>query len=159
MNKAERIVDTLLEVIGRERLPPKPAFDDPEAELDFYTRNAFTAWSHALDRGPHPRLWQAVKGSIYEPEYREKFNVQEAGPRMNTLKKNRKSLTDEERALVMKRGAVWDRDAGKGKASPAVWKSVVNGKTYYVCNTHRAAQVKPTLKAAIRAFKYIKTTA
>lgn len=158
MNDAERIVDTLLEVRGRDYVPPKPAFDDPDAELDFYTRNAFTAWSHALDRGPHPRLWQVVKGSIYEPEYRQKFGVQEAGPRMNTLKKNRRSLTDEERALVMKRKAVWHHDGDSGKPTPAVWKSVIGDKVYYVCNTHRAAAVKTSLKAAIRAFDFIKTT-
>lgn len=81
----------------------------------------------------------------------------EAGPRINTLKNNRRPLSAEERALVMSKGAVWHHGE-KGKESPAVWKAVVGNKTYYICNTHRAAQVKPTLKAAIRAFDFIKTT-
>lgn len=152
-SRAARIVNTLLEIRARERVPPKPAFADPEAELDFYTRNPFTAWSHALDRGHHPRLWQAVKGSVYEPQYRKQFGVTEAKePRMKALKKGRRSLTPEERREVIRRGACWD----DGK--PAVWKATVGDQTYFVCNTHRAAAVKPTLKGAIKAFQFIKTT-
>lgn len=78
-------------------------------------------------------------------------------PKMNTLKDNRVELEPNERKEVMRRKAVWHHGPN-GKESPAVWKSVVRGKTYYVCNTHRAAAVKPTLKAAIRAFDFIKTT-
>lgn len=84
--------------------------------------------------------------------------AEERGPTMKTLKLNRTELDDDERRLVMKRGAVWHH--GKdSKPSPAVWKSEIRGKTYYVCNTHRAMRVKPTLKGAIRAFDFIKTTA
>jgi len=79
-------------------------------------------------------------------------------PEMKTLKKNKRPLTDEERQLVMDRDATWHHGPN-GEKTPAVWKSVVNGKTWYVCNTHRAMQVKPTLKGAIRAFDFIKTTA
>ncbi len=79
-------------------------------------------------------------------------------PLVKTLKKNKKPLTDEERKEVMRKGAVWHHGP-KGEKTPAVWKSVVNGKTWYACNTHRAIQVKSTLKAAIRAFSFIKTTA
>lgn len=156
---AEQIVTSLLEigVRGHDYVPPKPSFTDDEAETDFYTRNAFMAWSHAQDRGHHPKLWATVKGSVWEPEYRRRFGIREAGPRMNTLKKNRTTLSAEERKLVMSRGAVWHHGEG-GKETPAVWKSIVNGKTYYICNTHRAAAVKDNLKAAIRAFKYIETT-
>lgn len=157
MITAHEIVDRLLEARWRDYVPPKPSFDNPENETAFYTRNAFSAWSRALDVGHRPELWAVVKGSVYEPEYREKFGIREAGPRMNTLKKNRTSLSAEERALVMKRGAVWHHGQG-GKPTPAVWKSVIGDKVYYVCNTHRAAAVKDNLKAAIRAFDHIKTT-
>lgn len=79
------------------------------------------------------------------------------GPDMKTLKKHKVSLTDDERAQVMKAGAVWHHGPG-GAESPAVWKSVVNGTTWYVCNTHRAMASKPTLRGAISAFKFIETT-
>ena len=58
----------------------------------------------------------------------------------------------------MSRGAVWHHGPN-GEETPAVWKSVVDGKTWYICNTHRAAQIKPTLKGAINAYKFIETTA
>jgi len=78
-------------------------------------------------------------------------------PEMKTLKKGRRQLSDEERKIVMDADATWHHGP-KGEETPAVWKSVVKGKTWYVCNTHRAMQVKPTLKGAIQAFKFIKTT-
>lgn len=81
-----------------------------------------------------------------------------ASPKMDTLKKNKKPLTKEERDVVMKAGAVWHHGPN-GEETPGIWKSVVKGKTWYVCNTHRAMLVKPTLKGAIKAFKFIKTTA
>lgn len=87
------------------------------------------------------------------------LNEGKSGPDMKTLKKNKVKLTDEERELVMSRGAVWHMGNHNGKPSSAIWKSVVNGKTWYVCNTHRAYQCKPTLKGAIKAFEFIETTA
>jgi len=80
------------------------------------------------------------------------------GPEMKTLEKGRTTLDPQERAEVMRRGAVWHHGPS-GEETPAVWKSVVNGKTWYVCATHRAMQVRPTLKGAISAFRFIKTTA
>ena len=58
----------------------------------------------------------------------------------------------------MDRGAVWHHGPN-GEETPAVWKAEVNGKTWFVCNTHRAYQCKPTLKGAINAYDFIETTA
>ena len=80
------------------------------------------------------------------------------GPKMETLKKNRSVLTDEERKEIMDGGAIWHHGPN-GKETPAVWKSIVDGKTWYVCNTHRAYQCKSTLKGAINAYDFIETTA
>lgn len=158
MSKANQIVDRLLEVQWNEPIPPKQPFDGAQEEIAFHARQPFTAYEYALDHGHNPLLWQSVKGTAYERPYRAKFNVGEArSPQMKTLKANRTELDDDERRLVMKRGAVWHHGKN-GKPTPAVWKSVIRDKTYFVCNTHRAAAVKPTLKAAIRAFDFIKTT-
>lgn len=91
-----------------------------------------------------------------EAEFMESISEAKS-PKMKALKDNRVELDDAERKEVMRRGAVWHHGKG-GKPTPAVWKAEIRGKTYYVCNTHRAAAVKPTLKGAIRAFDYIETT-
>ena len=90
--------------------------------------------------------------------YLKKIEAATRGPEMATLKKHKVKLTDAERDEVMKAKAVWHHGP-KGKATPAVWKSVIKGQTWYVTNTHRAYQAKKTLKGAIRAFDFIKTTA
>lgn len=81
-----------------------------------------------------------------------------AAPDIETLKNNKKKLTDEERDEVMKAGAVWHHGPN-GEETPAVQKAVVDGKEWFWCATHRAGQVKPTLKGAIKAYDFIKTTA
>lgn len=86
----------------------------------------------------------------------KKFNLAKCGgskgPNMDTLKKNRTTLSEEERKEIVDKGAVWEDN------DPAVWKAVVDGKDWYVCNTHRAFQCKSTLKGAIKAFDFIETT-
>jgi hypothetical protein len=80
--------------------------------------------------------------------------------RFKSLQKNKVPLTDEERAEVMRRNAVWNHGPN-GEESPAVWKSVdkKTGKTTYVTNTHRAYNERPTLAGAIsRYHKFIKST-
>ena len=79
------------------------------------------------------------------------------GPELDVLKKNRRSLSSQERKQVLEAGAVWHHGPN-GEKTPAIWKSIVNGKTWYVCNTHRAYQCKSTLKGAIKAFDFIETT-
>lgn len=72
--------------------------------------------------------------------------------KFDNLKKNKKPLTDEERAEVMKAKAVWHHGLN-GEATPAVWKSVdKNGKTTYITNTHRVYNTAPTLKGAIHKY-------
>lgn len=69
------------------------------------------------------------------------------------IKKNRTSLTPEERETAKKAGATWE------DGSIGVWKSKDSkGNVVYCSNTHRACSVKPTLKAAIKAFEFIKST-
>lgn len=84
-------------------------------------------------------------------------------PEFKVMKKYQVDLTPEERAEVIKRKAVWHfhhgRD-GKSQATPAVWKSVVHGRTWYTTNTHRAYNTAPTLKGAIGRFHdFIQSTA
>jgi len=74
------------------------------------------------------------------------------------LMKNKMKLTPEERKEAMDRGCVWHFNGGG--PSCAIWKSKKkDGKVVYGCNTHRCMQVKKTLKGAINAFKFVKTTA
>lgn len=80
-------------------------------------------------------------------------------PKWPVFKRNRVPLEPEERALVMKRKAVW-RFSPKNVPTSAVSKSVVDGKTWYETHTHRAMDMAPTLKGAIRRYHdFIKGTA
>jgi len=77
---------------------------------------------------------------------------------MEKLKKNKKPLTDEEYKEVMKAKAIWHHGPN-GEATPAVWKSVKDGKEIFITNTHRAAASSPTLKGAINKYhNFIKGT-
>lgn len=76
-----------------------------------------------------------------------------------SLKKRKEPLTDDEREQCMSADAVWHM-GHMDKPTPAVWKAKDSkGKTVYVTNTHRAFQVRPTLKGAISIFhSFIKGT-
>ena len=76
------------------------------------------------------------------------------------LKKNKVSLTSEEREEVMAADAVWHHGKN-GAKTPAVWKSVdKNKKSTYITNTHRAFNTSPSLKGAIKRYHdFIKGTA
>lgn len=81
------------------------------------------------------------------------------GPSFKTLRDSQVRLSDNEKEIAMKAEAVWHHGPNS-EATCAIWKSVVRGETWYVCNTHRAFNVRPTLKAAIKQFhEVIKLTA
>lgn len=81
------------------------------------------------------------------------------GPKYKDFMKNKVPLTPEERALVMKRKAVW-HFSPKNVATPAVGKAVINGKTWFETHTHRAINYAPTVRGAIaRYHKFIRGTA
>ncbi len=92
-------------------------------------------------------------------KYDSSSKILKESPEMETLKKNKKPLSDQERELIMNADAVWNHGPN-GEKTPAVWKAVIKNKTWFVTNTHRAYQAKPTLKAAIKAYHtFIKGTA
>ena len=96
-----------------------------------------------------------------DPRYYAKLRKMEktaGGYEFKAVNAGVKPLTPEERAEVMAAGAVWHHGP-HGEATPAVRKSVVNGKTVYWCATHRAWRYADTLKGAIRHYRFIKTTA
>ncbi len=91
--------------------------------------------------------------NIYKSENNKK------GPDFKTLKKNKVKLSEEEREKAIKADAVW-HFAGENNPVCAIWKSEVNGKTYYGTNTHRAFNTASTLKGAISKYhSFIKGTA
>jgi len=82
------------------------------------------------------------------------FLLNEGSSDFKKLQKNKVPLTDDERALVFKRKAVWHNHPNpKVKKVPAVWKSVdKNGKVTFITNTHRLYKTAPTLKGAINKY-------
>ena len=74
------------------------------------------------------------------------------------LKDRKIPLEPEERKEAMDRGCVWHFN-GPDNPVCAIWKATTkSGDIVYGCNTHRAMQVKKTLKGAINAFPWIKST-
>jgi len=82
------------------------------------------------------------------------------GTEFKILNKNKIPLSKEERKKVMNKKAVWHHGPN-GEESPAVWKtSDKSGKIWYVTNTHRAYQKRPTIEGAINIYhRFIKGTA
>jgi hypothetical protein len=72
--------------------------------------------------------------------------LSESAPDLKELKKHRQILDDEEKSKAKKAKAVW------GDGNVGVWKSVVNGKTWYVSNTHRLYRTSKTLDGIIDEF-------
>lgn len=87
------------------------------------------------------------------------LHERERAPAMDVLKKGKVQMSDEERSEVMDREAVWHHGPD-GEETPAVWKSEVGDRTWYVTNTHRAYQARPSLAGAVSAYhRGIKQTA
>jgi len=82
-------------------------------------------------------------------------------PRWETLEKHKTPLDKEEAKKVRAAGAIWNFYGLDGKRHPelAVWKSIVKGETYYICNTHRACHIDDTLSGAIDSWPFIESTA
>jgi hypothetical protein len=75
----EQNTGKLKEAYGADDKPGYAFHDDDDTELEVAARSPFTAHDLALRRNKHhPKLWQRVKGSPYEREYRKKFNPTEA---------------------------------------------------------------------------------
>ncbi len=72
-------------------------------------------------------------------------------PSIDKIKKNRQSLTPEEKAQIPK-----DLPAGDGAS---IVKGVVDGQTWYACYTHRAGQVRKTFKEMLKVYPKIASTA
>ena len=70
-------------------------------------------------------------------------------PQFKTLKKARRSLDEPERQQAVKAGCTWNFT---DKPTCAIWKAVVNGKTWYCSHTHRCFAADKTLKAAINSY-------
>jgi hypothetical protein len=70
-------------------------------------------------------------------------------PNLETLKKHKVALTPDEKRSF--------KECSQDQSATAM-KSVVNGKTWYACYTHRACQVSPTLKGALKAYPEIAAT-
>ncbi len=70
-------------------------------------------------------------------------------PNLDTLKKHRKPLTPEEKHAF---------DTAGDDRSASALKAEVDGKTWYAVYTHRAYQVRPTLKAAVAVYPSIAAT-
>lgn len=119
-------------------------------EYDYITPNSFPDEARALEE---IKRQFSTAGPVSEMLLETK-----RGPTMKSLQKGKIPLDPKERQAVMKAGAVWHHGP-KGEATPAVWKSVVKGKTWYCCHTHRAGICKPTLQAAIKAYPWVESTA
>ncbi len=87
------------------------------------------------------------------------FSEQERGVILKALQKGRALLSRKEHERVMEASAVWHHGPN-GRATPAVWKSIVGDEVWYITNTHRAFATTRTLEGAIQKYHgFIKSTA
>lgn len=116
-----------------------------QIELPRPTTEAVKATNRLIDSlsGSGPRL--IVVEGVQAPDF-------------DVLRRNRTMLSEAERAFVLEKHAVWNNGA-RSEKTPAVWKSDVDGTTWFVTNTHRAFQTHSTLEGAVHAYhRVIKQT-
>ena len=65
------------EMVWREIKPPYLDVD-ADTEVDLALKQPFTAMELALRRGHDPRLWERVRNSPFEREYRRRFHPEES---------------------------------------------------------------------------------
>ena len=122
------------------------------------SKGIFMSWYMAA-RASYRNVYSLRKHNINEDFPAASIRTAKKKSHFKVLKEHRVELTPEERSKVMDSKAVW-HFGPNGKASPAVWKAVIDGKVSYVCNTHRAFQERKSLDAAIKIFhSFIKGTA
>ena len=63
----------LKEIIGKERIPPRAGYDNPDDEMFIALKQPFTAMDYALRYGPNPKLFAVIRGSPYERDYVRRF--------------------------------------------------------------------------------------
>ena len=61
-------------MVWKERQPVYPNIDE-DMEMEIALKQPFTAMALALRRGHHPRLWAKIKGSPFEVDYRQHFEL------------------------------------------------------------------------------------
>lgn len=105
----------------------------------------------ATDLADLHRRIDALSGAAPHP-------LEEGAPAFSVLKKHKIELSADERAAVLKAGAVWHPTHSKSPHS-AVWKATVGEQTWYVVNTHRAYKTASSLSDAIKHYPAIKKTA
>jgi hypothetical protein len=72
--------DQLLEVVGREWVPPHQNVD-ADTEMEMAAKSPFTAWEYAQRTNKHhPTLLKAVFNSPYEKFYKRHFNMPQFDP-------------------------------------------------------------------------------
>lgn len=152
MNASQRI----LEALGERSPQPATLVLKTMGDAGAHLRKFLTAVGKHAATGTGITITAKTNGgdeltTYIDGDGPDRVVVESSGPEFKTLKAGRTTLDDRERDAVMKAKAVWHHSP-QGGPTPAVWKSVVRGRTYYVSNTHRVFQSAPTLDGAIKLY-------